>query len=48
MIEQMVTAWRFIFEHHPRGDEIMTAISERPEVVTQAQFRKWFHEARSN
>jgi hypothetical protein len=48
MIEQITQAWRFIFNHHPQGDEIMSIVIDSPERVTTAQFRKWFHEARGN
>lgn len=48
MVEQITTAWRFIFNNHPRGDEIMNLIMDAPERITTAQFRIWFHEARGN
>jgi hypothetical protein len=48
MVEEITRAWRFIFNHHPRGDEIMTLVMEAPEQITTARFRKWFNEARGN
>ena len=45
MLERILEAWQFIFERHPRADEIMDAIIETPEVVTSARFEKWYHEA---
>lgn len=48
MIEQMITAWRFIFNHHPNGDDIMTRIMDPDFRITEGQFRIWFHEAQGS
>lgn len=45
MIEQYVNAWRFIFNHHPNGDQIMNAIMDPDIYIGSGQFRKWYHEA---
>lgn len=48
MIEQISAAWRFIFNHHPNGDEIMTKVMDSDTKITTNQFRIWFNEAREN
>jgi hypothetical protein len=48
VIEQLITAWRFIFDHHPKGDEIMQRVMDGDTRITENQFRLWFHEARGN
>jgi hypothetical protein len=48
VIEQMVTAWRFIFDHHPDGETIMQEVIDSDRIITVNQFKLWFNEARSN
>jgi hypothetical protein len=47
VIEQMTIAWRFIFNHHPKGDEIMERVMS-DERITVQQFEIWFNEAKGN
>lgn len=44
MIEQMTIAWRFIFNHHPDGHEIMERVMSDQRITVQ-QFEVWLKEA---
>ncbi|MFG2268095.1 hypothetical protein [Streptomyces sp. NPDC048720] len=45
MIDNLITAWRFIFEHHPDSESIMGAIMDPNIKITAGQFRIWYGEA---
>lgn len=45
MIENLIEAWRFIFDRHPDSERIMGAIMDPHIRVTGSQFRIWYAEA---
>jgi hypothetical protein len=45
VIENLITAYQFIFEYHPNSEAIMEQIIDGDRRVTVNQFQKWYAEA---